>query len=104
VSDRLPVVASALAAGQIRVAAEWWRNNRPKAPNAFQEDLDHASALLAIQPAIGARARNATLVGVRRVHLSRIRYDLYYRVIDGPPKCVEILALWHSSRGTNPPV
>jgi hypothetical protein len=104
VTDPLPVVASELAADQIRVAESWWRANRTKAPNAFREDLENASALLTIQPAIGARARNAKLAGVRRVHLSRVRYDLYYRVIKGPPKRVEILALWHSSRGTDPPV
>jgi len=104
VSAPLPVVASALAAEQIRVAEEWWRANRPKAPNAFREDLENASALLAIQPGIGARALNATIVGVRRVHLTRVRYDLYYRVVEGPPKRLEILALWHSNRGTNPPL
>jgi hypothetical protein len=104
VSDPLPVVASELAAEQIRVAEKWWRANRSKAPDGFLEDLRNASALIAIQPGIGARARNATLADVRRVHLSRIRYDLYYRVVAGPPKCVEILALWHSSRGTAPPL
>jgi hypothetical protein len=39
VSDPLPVVASALAAEQIRVAEEWWRSNRSKAPHVFREDL-----------------------------------------------------------------
>ena len=103
-SDPLPVVASPLAAEQIRVAEEWWRVNRSKAPDALRNDLEKASALLAIQPGIGARALNATLPGVRRVHLSRVRYDSYYRVIEEPIKRVEILALWHSSRGTDPPV
>ena len=103
-SDPLPVVASALAAEQIRVTEEWWRANRSKAPDAFREDLENASTLLAIHPSIGARALNATLAGVRRVHLDRIRYDLYYRVVDGPPKRVEILALWHSSRHGSPPL
>jgi hypothetical protein len=104
VSDPLPVIASELAAEQIRVAEDWWRANRTKAPDALREDLENACALLAIQPAIGARALNATLAGVRRVHLSRIRYDVYYRVVDKPSKRVEILALWHSSRGTRPPI
>ena len=100
-NDPLPVVVSAIAAEQIRAAADWWRANRPKAPHAFRQDLDNASSLLAIQPQLGARARNAKLIGVRRVHLVRIRYDLYYRVVEEPPRQLEMLALWHSSRGSD---
>jgi len=37
----------------------------------------------------------------RRLLLSRIRYRLYYRA-EG--EVVEILALWHTSRGTPPPI
>jgi hypothetical protein len=64
----------------------WLRNGGvstgPKPPNAIREDLDRASSLIAIQPEIGTRARNVKLSGVRRVHLTRIRYDLYYRVVE----------------------
>ena len=52
---------------------------------------------------IGTRATNVALPGVRRLHLGRVRYDLYYRQVDGPPR-LEILAFWHSSRGTLPPL
>jgi hypothetical protein len=55
VSEPLEIVVSTLAAGQIRAAEEWWRINRPKAPNAIPEDLDRASSLIAIQPELGAR-------------------------------------------------
>jgi plasmid stabilization system protein ParE len=58
---------------------------------------------MSIQPEIGARARNVTLPGVRRLHLARIRYDLYYRLVDAPSH-LEILAFWHSSRGSGPPI
>ena len=37
--------------------------------------------------------------GVRRVTLSRIRYYLYYRVADD---ALQVLALWHTSRGLGP--
>ena len=103
-SGLLPIVVSELAAEQIRVANDWWRTNRPKAPNAFSEDLTQVTALLALQPHLGARARNSALAGVRRVHLARIRYDLYYRVLEEPQPSIEILALWHSSRGGQPPL
>lgn len=60
-----------------------------------------ALALIRLNPRIGARATNAKLAGVRRVHLSRIRYHLYYRV-RSEPVCIEVLALWHVRRGTGP--
>ena len=101
-SGPLPIVVSQLAAEQIRVANDWWCANRPKAPNAFSDDLAQTTALLALQPRLGARARNAALAAVRRVHLTRIRYDLYYRIVEEPQPSIEILALWRSSRGGQP--
>jgi plasmid stabilization system protein ParE len=74
--------------------------NRPKAPDAFVVDFEHALRLIASQPAIGARARNVKLEDVRRVHLARVHYYLYYRVTAQP--AIEVLALWHTSRGTAP--
>lgn len=102
-SEALEIVVSALAAEQIRAAAGWWRLNRPKASDAIREDLERASSLIAIQPELGARARNVGLPGVRRLHLARVRYDLYYRVVEAR-KQLEILAFWHSSRGSLPPI
>jgi len=104
VTGPLSIVVSPIAADQIRAAAEWWRTNRSKAPDAFREDLQRATELIALQPDLGARARNATLSGVRRLHLARIRYELYYRVVEGPVNHIEILALWHASRGPKPPI
>jgi plasmid stabilization system protein ParE len=84
---------------QIAAAVAWWTKNRAAAPGAVLEDLDRTLGLLSVQPAMGARARRATLSGVRRVTLSRIRYHLYYRVVDG---VLQVLALWHTSRGLGP--
>jgi plasmid stabilization system protein ParE len=103
VSRPLPVEVTDLAKAQIRAAEEWWRLNRPKAPNAIREELEGACALIAIQPEIGARATNLSLTGVRRLHLTRIRYYVYYRVAPDPER-VEILAFWHTSRGGTPPL
>ncbi len=101
-STPLPVEVSALAAALVRAAELWWRDNRPKAPGAIRAELERASSLIALQPQIGTRARNATLPGVRRLHLARIHYDLYYRLVEAPRR-LEILALWHASRGSQPP-
>jgi plasmid stabilization system protein ParE len=72
VTDPLTVESSAQAAAQIRAAEAWWRKHRPKAPDALRQDLEHALALLASQPRIGAVARNAALPHVRRLHMARV--------------------------------
>ena len=99
----LPIEVSDLAKAQIRAAEEWWRANRPAAPNAIREELERASRLIAVQPGVGARARTLSLVGVRRLLLARVRYHLYYRVVTDPDR-VEVLAFWHSSRRSAPPI
>jgi len=90
------------AAAQTEAANVWWRKNRPHAPDALHEELAEAVQLVALQSEIGATARNIKLAGVRRVLLSRVRYHLYYRIVEGPPRSVEVLSLWHTSRGGNP--
>lgn len=87
----------------IKEAAEWWSSNRPKAPKAFIEELERALQLIASQPMIGARARNPKLIEVRRIHLARVHYYLYYR-LTSEPETIEVLALWHTSRGKAPPL
>lgn len=89
-SEPLHIEFSALAAAHVRTAETWWGFNRPKAPGAIRAQLERASSLIA-------------LPGVRRLHLGRIRYDLYYRLVEAPRR-LEILALWHASRGSLPPI
>lgn len=98
-----PVRVTASAAQAIADAARWWRDNRTKAPDAFADEIERALQLIALHPGIGARATNLRLAGVRRIHLSRIRYHLYYRVT-AASEAIEVLAFWHSSRGAPPPV
>lgn len=102
-SEPLPIDVSALAAAQVRAAETWWQLNRPKAPGAIRAELERGSSLIALQPHIGTRARNIALPGVRRLHLARIRHDLYYRLVEAPRR-LEILAFWHASRGSLPPI
>ncbi len=89
------------ADAHIDQAAVWWEQNRSLSPGALDEELAEAFALLISQPAIGAPALNAKTRGVRRVHLARVHYYLYYRVRG---EQIEVLALWHTSRGAPPPV
>lgn len=56
-SQPVHIEVSDLAKAQIRAAEQWWRLNRPKAPNAIREELERASSLISVQPEVGARAR-----------------------------------------------
>lgn len=93
------VKVSARAASQIHKAAEWWAENRPDAPGAVRTDIGEALALLAQQPGIGAAYEGARTKGVRRLLVGRIRYFIYYRVT---PETLEVLTVWHVSRGKQP--
>ncbi len=102
-TELLSVQVTALAAGHIREAEAWWRSNRLSAPNAIREELEKAFAMLSAQPNVGPRARHVRLAEVRRVYLARVKYDLYYRVLQ-EGRVVEVLAFWHSRRGESPPI
>ena len=96
----LPIKVTRRAAREIANACEWWDANRPAAPEAVRQEVTRVFRLIAQQPGVGARAVNTHLAGVRRVHLSRVHHHLYYRV-RSDPAAVEILAFWHTSRGTS---
>jgi ParE toxin of type II toxin-antitoxin system, parDE len=101
--DPLPIEITELAARHIRKADRWWRDNRKAAPNAVREELDHAFTLIASQPFIGGRADNVKLEGVRRIFLSIIKQYLYYKPLTDPER-VQVVALWHTRRGSGPPI
>ena len=94
-----PIQVTPVADAHIQKAATCWLAHREKAPQAFREELERGFALISQQPETGARAANVQLKEVRRIHLSRIRYFLYYRFKEGR---IEVLALWHSSRLKSP--
>jgi plasmid stabilization system protein ParE len=89
------------AASQIRDAAEWWMRERPKAPEAFSDDLESAFALVRELPNAGEPVRHQKITGLRRILLGRVQFHLYYRVESGS-SVVEVLTLWHTSRENDP--
>ena len=96
---RLRLEVTALAERQIRVASRWWNENRRAASNLLREELARGFELITTHPEAGPRTRDVTLPEVRRLHLYRIRYYLYYRA---NTESVKILAFWHTSRGQAP--
>jgi len=55
--------------------------------------------MVALLPGIGVAARNERLSGLRRVLLVRTKHHVYYRAKEN---VIEVLAVWHASRGTGP--
>lgn len=100
-SDPRAIILAPRAARAIEKASAWWAEHRPAAPQAFKEELDRALDLISTHPWVGVKATNVKLLGVRRIHLIRIHYYLYYRLSKNG-KTVEVLALWHASRGSGP--
>jgi plasmid stabilization system protein ParE len=97
----LAVVFQARATREVEAIDAWWRENRPSAPDLFATELGDMIAAVALLPSLGAPARNARLVGVRRVLLRRTRYHVYYWVHADQ---LEVLAVWHAVRGAGPGV
>jgi plasmid stabilization system protein ParE len=87
------------AAAEIARADEWWRSNRPAAPNAIRDDLRAALDLLQVQPGIGQKVENPRLAGVRRLQLDRVHRHIYFRVHGEE---LVVLAFWHSMRERTP--
>jgi plasmid stabilization system protein ParE len=100
-TQRLRWTLTRRAAREISEAAAWWAANRSKAPAAFDDEFQKALDLITAQPDIGTQARSMRLAGVRRVHLNRVRYHLYYRLSPSSGEVV-VLSLWHMSRGSDP--
>lgn len=87
------------AEAQIEEASDWWFEHRPAAPGLFDEELERAFATLRQMPGVGQPVGYAHRAGVRRLFMAGVRYHLYY-VDTGD--VIEVLALWHSARGTGP--
>jgi plasmid stabilization system protein ParE len=80
---------------QYRAAADWWHRHRDKAPDAFEDDVAVGLTLIRREPGVGAPVPFARRKDVRRLHLERIRYDTYYRVVRDE---VRVMAIRHASR------
>jgi plasmid stabilization system protein ParE len=97
----MPVVQlTAPAARQLAQARDWWLEHRDKAPWALDQDIDGLILLLEERPELIGRPVES-MPAVRRVFLRRVRYFVYFEIVDEGDR-VEILAVWHASRGSDP--
>lgn len=95
----LALVFQRRATREIEEIDEWWRSNRPSAPDLFLTELERMLSALALMPTLGTPAKSERARGVRRLLLRQTRYHVYYRVRG---ETLEVLAVWHAVRGTGP--
>jgi hypothetical protein len=78
----MKLVVAPEAAAQILVRKRWWRANRPKAPERFDDELSMALAAITERPesfpVFSARAGRT----VRRCLLAKTKCHLYFEVLD----------------------
>jgi hypothetical protein len=77
----------------------WWRSNREKAPDLFEEELAGAIDLISGSPRVGMLQSHATLANLRRVLLRSTRFHVYDVASDTE---ITVVAVWSSFRGHGP--
>lgn len=80
---------------------DWWRNNRPAAPDLFKQELEDALELLAASPKMGEEYKLVRGRQVYRVLLEATRQYVYY-VVDEPAGELEIWSVWGTARARGP--
>jgi plasmid stabilization system protein ParE len=98
-SESLAVVLQRRAIQEIEEINGWWRANRTASPDLFLRELESVLVAVAMMPTLGAAVRGERAPGLRRVLLRRTSYHVYYRVCG---EVLEVLAVWHGSRGAGP--
>ena len=99
------IVITETARAQLDEVAAWWLENRPAAPELFENELAAALGVLTTVPRAGSLYAHPRAAGIRRLLLLRCRYHLYYSIepeTDGPGEIVTIVSLWHTRRGAGP--
>jgi plasmid stabilization system protein ParE len=86
------------ALAQVNEIDEWWRLNRPKAPDLFTRELEQTLAALESTPTLGV-AYGAGSKTVRRLLLHRTHYHLYFAE---QGDALVVIAVWNAFRGSGP--
>jgi plasmid stabilization system protein ParE len=93
-----PVVTTPKADLQILEIDAWWRENRDKAPDLFEEELALALRMIAAAPGVGKRFPNPR-AKVRRVLLRSTRNHVYYVEYE---ERVVVVAVWGAVKRAGP--
>jgi plasmid stabilization system protein ParE len=98
--SRRRVLISADAEQQLARIRSWWRENRGSA-ELLDRELDAAIEALRHAARAFPLYRTEGNEEVRRTVLPRSRYALYFSI---QADAVLIVAVWHTARGTAPPL
>jgi plasmid stabilization system protein ParE len=78
----------------------WWRRNRPKAPDLFDDELDVALERLVTTPNLGSvYEQDQVPIEVRRLLMPRTHNHVYY-AIEGQE--IVVLSVWGAPKGRGP--
>ena len=77
----------------------WWKDNRPAAPDLFDDELSAAIAQLRVMPTLGTLYSPGLGVTVRRVLLPTTQNHVYYTVAANE---VVVLSVWGAPRRRGP--
>ncbi len=91
------------ALGHLNRIDAWWRDNRSAAADLFATEVETAFKQLADAPLAGVPYARADGRSMRRLLLVETRYHVYFDVDEDADEVV-VLAVWHASRGRNPPI
>ena len=80
---------------------DWWRENRPGAPDLFARELEAALFRIAVTPMTVAVYREIKGRAIRRLLMPRTSYHVFFEANASEQK-VHVLAVWHAARGRGP--
>ena len=89
------------AQGDARRIRRWWRKNRTKAPNGFNEELREVRERLAVAPHEGQAYRRLGGELVQRMLLEKSGQHVYY-VVREAERLVSVVAIHGAVRGSGP--
>lgn len=93
-----PVFTTPQADIQILEIDAWWRANREKAPELFEEELALALRMLESAPGVGKRYPYSS-ANVQRVLLRSTRNHVYY--VEEADRVI-VVAVWGAVKGSGP--
>jgi plasmid stabilization system protein ParE len=85
---------------QIDEAQQWWREHSAD-PERLDREIEEAITLLMNHPSAGWPYAAARKHGVLHVLLRRTQHQIFY-TLSPDEQIVEIVAFWHTSRGSGP--
>lgn len=91
---------SAEAHARFDAIQTWWRENRDKNPDLFDEEVAAAIQTLDGTPMAGEFYKRARGRDVRRILLKKTRHHMYYWVDDAGH--VEVITIWGAQRRHGP--